>query len=123
MNEAAVDGLTALIARLNELGGVAERAAPLVATELDRLLRAQIKAGTGPDGTPWQPKKDGGKPLQDVKVSVRAIGTTVIARLDGPAVLHDQGRARGGVRRKILPSRDLPQPIIEAIRSAVKKAI
>lgn len=123
MNEAAIESLDALIARLNESKEIPTKAAPLVAAELDRLIRAQIAAGTAPDGTPWRLKKDGGKPLQNVTVSVKALGTSVVARLDGPAVRHNFGIAKGGIKRQILPDRKLPQPIIEAIKTVLAKVI
>lgn len=116
------DGTAALnahIARLRALPKLAREAAPDVAHELESELRKQIAAGEGPDGAKWEPRKDdGGKPLVGAAKALRiaAVGTTVIARLVGPEARHNSGRARGGVKRQILPSKQLPRPLVLAIK-------
>lgn len=115
--------LDAHIARLRELGNLAAKSAPEVAKEVERELRSQIAAGTGPDGAPWQPTKAGTTPLRGAAraLRVRAIGTVIVATLEGHHALHDQGRARGGVRRKVLPSAKMPQPIASAVERVVTR--
>lgn len=123
-NDAAFAELDAQIVRLRNLHA-AEVAAPLVAQELDRELRAQIAAGVAPDGTPWQPTQAGAKPLQHAGASliVWATGAVVIAKLVGATALHHLGRVRGGIRRQILPSSTLPAALTAAIRRVVLNAI
>lgn len=114
------DGLAALdehIARIQQLPGMVERMAPAVGKALEGELRQQIARGVGPDGKPWAPTKEGKVPLQKAAkaLRVRAVGTTVLAVLEGPEALHHMGRARGGVRRPILPTTTIPDPVVKAI--------
>lgn len=113
--------LDAHIRKLRELGGLVERVAPKVAVALERELEANARAGVGPDGKPWAPKQDGGKALQGVpdELRVRAVGTRIVARLTGHYALHDRGRAKGGVRRQILPSGEIPTPVAKAIDAVI----
>lgn len=115
--------LDAHIARIRQLGNLAAKSAPEVAKEVERELRSQIAAGTGPDGSPWAPTKAGTTPLRGAAraLRVRAIGTVIVATLEGHHALHDQGRARGGVRRKVLPSAKMPQPIASAVERVVTR--
>lgn len=118
------DGFAALdahIARIKQLPGMVERVAPAVGTALERELRANIARGVGPDGTPLQPTKAGEQPLKNAAqaLRVRAIGTSVVAVLEGPEALHHRGRARGGVRRPILPTKTIPDPVVKAIDEVV----
>lgn len=111
------------IARIRQLGNLAAKSAPEVAKEVERELRSQIAAGTSPDGQPWAPTKAGTTPLRGAAraLRVRAIGTVIVATLEGHHALHDQGRARGGVRRKVLPSAKMPQPIASAVERVVTR--
>lgn len=118
------NGLAALdahIRRLRDLEHLVPDAAPDVARVVDAELRAQIAAGRGPDGVPLERTQDGRVPLRGAAkaLRVRAIGSVVLCTLDGPEALHDQGRARGGVRRQILPSGKIPQPITKAIDAVI----
>lgn len=121
MNDFAA--LESHIRRLRALPDLARNAAPDVAAELDKELKRQISRGQGPDGTPWAPRQDGGKPLAHAgkAVYVAALGTKVIARVAGPEARHNSGRARGGVKRQILPSKDLPKPVVLAIKRVLSK--
>lgn len=118
-NHSALD---AHIARIRELAKLGERSAPTVAQALERELAAQIDAGTGPDGKPWQPTRAGTSPLRGAAkaVRVRAIGSVVLATVEGHHALHHQGRARGGVRRQILPTGGAIPPTVER---AVERAV
>lgn len=112
-------GKLRLLTKLPEAG--AEKAAKAIERELNRTLRA----GQAPDGTPWAPKKDGGKPLKSApeKVAVGAIGSTIIVRLKGrPTVLHHLGYARGGTKREVIPTGTLPPAMSKAIDKAIREA-
>lgn len=115
--------LDAHIARIRELGQLASRSAPAVAKEVERELGAQIAAGAAPDGTPWRPTKAGTTPLRGAAkaLKVRSVGTVIVATLEGHDALHDQGRARGGVRRRVLPTSKMPQPIAAAVERVVTR--
>jgi hypothetical protein len=118
------DGLAAIdsiLERLRKLPGIARRAAPNVARVVERELRSQIAAGSAPDGTPWQETQDGRQPLRNAgsALSVRAVGTVVLAKIEGVYARHHRGWVRGGVRRPILPSAKAPEPIVRAVREVV----
>lgn len=112
------------IRRLNAIATLPERAAPEIAKAIDASLRANIAAGTDPDGNAWQPTKTGQQPLRNAgrALTVTTLGTRIIARLTGPEALHHLGKARGHAVRRILPTRKLNAPVIAAIKSALQRA-
>jgi hypothetical protein len=99
--------LDGMIRRLDTLGGMADRVAPRVGEALRREAESASAGQRSPDGAPWPPKKTGGPALVNAgrKASTTIVGTTVTVSLEGPEALHNDGRARGGVRRRILPTR------------------
>lgn len=115
------ESLTPLIERLRELGTLPEQAAPRVAEAMLQEVTRTIAAGTAPDGTPWAPTKAGERPLRGAAkaLSASASGTVALLTLSGPEVLHHEGRAKGGVRRQILPSRKLNAPIVRALKRII----
>lgn len=119
-NHAALD---AHIARIRKLDGLAERVAPDVAMALERELLDNVDAQVGPDGRAWQPTQSGKAALQGTAagMTVRAIGTTVLASLDAVHSRHDLGIARGRVRRQILPTKGIPAPAVRAIDQVVTR--
>lgn len=122
MSRADHSALDAHIARIRELSKLGERSAPTVAKALERELGAQIAAGADPNGKPLQPTKEGKTPLRGAAraIRVRAVGSVVLATLEGHHALHHQGRARGGVRRQILPTSGAIPPTVErAIGTAI----
>lgn len=119
------DGSTVMrqqIARLRMLPTLVNRAAQPVARAVEREIVAQTKRGVGPDGKAWEKTEDGHTPLQHVEkdLSVRAVGTVVVARLDDVYARHDVGAVRGGKRRQILPTGALTEPISRAIASVIE---
>jgi hypothetical protein len=116
--------LDAWIKRVDKLGPAVMKAAPpKVADALERNLEAQIQRGVGPDGKPWKLTADGRVPLAGAAeaLSVRAVGIDVVARLDGPEALHNDGRVRGHIKRQILPSRELSSPLVAAIQEVCEQ--
>ncbi len=114
--------MRAQIARLRQLPTLVNRAAPLVARAVEREIVSATKRGVGPDGKAWEKTVDGHVPLQHVEkdLSVRAVKTVVVARLDDVYARHDVGAVKGGKRRQILPSGALTEPISRAIASVVE---
>lgn len=116
------DGFAALqaqIERVRALEDLPRRAAPECALELKDELDGQIGRGEDPDGNKWPPRKDTGeRPLQNAAkaTTVAAVGTTVFCRVRGPEARHSKGRARGGVVRRILPVKGLPEHFARAIK-------
>jgi hypothetical protein len=120
----AVATLQDWIDRLHELADLPEALAPRAAKLLEKQVAANIAAGKGPDGTAWQPTKEGAKPLRNAARALRSTsdGTVAILILEGPEVLHHQGRAKGGIARPILPSRKLPGAAIKALQQLYAEA-
>jgi hypothetical protein len=115
--------LDAQIARLRSLPHLARDSAPAVARAVEAEIVRQIGRGVGPDGKAWAPTEDGNRPLQNAAkaLTVRALGTTIICRLDGPEARHHLGFVRGGKVRQILPTGKIPDPMTRAIRSVVER--
>jgi hypothetical protein len=111
-----LDAMIATIGKLPELG---KRAAGDVALAIETELQRTIAAGTTPDGKPWQPTKDGGRPLTGAAqaLAVVPVGTTIYVRLTGPEARHHLGRGRGGVVREVIPTHTIPAPMASAIRA------
>lgn len=99
-------------------------AAPAAARAFDGVLHEQIAAGQAPDGTAWKPTAEGERPLKNAgdALTVRAIGTVLLARLEGPEARHHKGTARGRVVRRILPSRAELGAAFKAIKPVIGKA-
>jgi len=112
--------LRAMIDKVAKLGALPEECAPIVAERLHDITVENIAAGVGPDGKPWALTKEGKRPLQNAAkaLSHGAVGTVAILRLQGPEVRHHSGTARGQITRRILPTRTLTAPVVEAIRRA-----
>lgn len=85
---------------------------------VDEDLRRTIAAGTTPDGTPWKPRKDGGRPLQNAggALTVGVAGSTIIARVTGPTAIHHFGTGKDPTRQ-VLPS-SMPPSLFEKLKRA-----
>lgn len=116
-----ISKLEAHIARIKQLPGLVGRIAPAVGRALEGELASQIARGVGPDGTPWPRTKTGEQPLQHAAraLRVRSVGTTVVASLEGHHARHHLGAVKGGVRRPILPTAKIPDPVTKAIATVV----
>jgi hypothetical protein len=117
------DPMDALLDSLARVGGLVDDAAPAVAQGLARAIRQQVAAGTDPDGKPWPRTKDGDQALQDAAKNLRVVnvGATVFARLTQHVARHNNGTARGGVQRQILPASGVPAPYARAIKAALDR--
>lgn len=122
-NGQAFAELQGWIDKLNTLDDLPSEVAKDVAPALDAKIRANISAGVDPEGKPWQLTKEGKKPLTNAgaALTVRAISSVVQAKLEGHVALHHLGAAKGNVRRQILPSSRLPQPMTEAVKQVAIK--
>lgn len=114
--------MTAWIDRLRRLPGFVSAAAPELAVSMEQMIARQIALGQGPDGSPWPITKEGTQALRGAAaaLSVRAIGTVLLAKLTGHEVYHHYGTKRLP-KRQILPSGDLPETIAEAFRRGLVK--
>ena len=125
-NEAAMYELDAQIARLQAVANLPRLAAPACAAELRVVMERQVNAGVNPQGEEWAPrKKDGAQPMQNAAqaLTVVPIGSKVFARLKGVEVLHHRGLAKGGVKRVVIPTREVPmsEPMVRAILSGLEE--
>jgi hypothetical protein len=118
-----LDQLDAMIATINKLPELGQRAAGDVALAVEAELHRTIAAGTTPDGKPWQLTKDGARPLTGAAkaLAVVPVGTTIYVRLTGPEARHHLGRGRGGVVRQVIPTKQIPAAMASAIRAEVTR--
>lgn len=101
-----------------------------IAQAVEQAVKETASRGVAPTGVPWAPRKDGGAPLTSaadkIQVEYRKIGNShyIYVRVKGHYALHDLGRARGAIRRQILPDQISPelteriQTILEGLISA-----
>jgi hypothetical protein len=111
------------IDQINTLGDLPSEVAKEIAPVLDAKIKQNISAGVDPEGKPWPLTKTGEKALANAGAAlmVRAISSVVQAKLEGHVALHHLGAAKGNVRRQILPSSRLPQPMTEAVKEVAVK--
>jgi len=103
---------------LRAIEGLAARAAPAVAVELERQILGNVRAQRDPDGKAWPKTLDGDPALAGVSkdLRVRAIGSRVVATISGIGARHNLGAVKGGRLRQILPSLRVPGAMAEAIK-------
>lgn len=121
-NSAGNAKLTAQIERMRKLPRViVTESAPIIAKRLDAITRENIDAGRSPDGTAWPLTQAGKKPLQNAgkALSVFVDGTTIVQRITGPEALHHKGQVSGGIRRQIIPTRRVPDAMVQAIEETL----
>jgi hypothetical protein len=125
VSDSGLAALDVIIERMKAAGAsnvgarVAAKAAPLV----DAAIKKTATAGQTPDGTAWQPKKDGGRPLVNAAahIQTRAVGALVVTTLSGPDVFHHLG-AGGKPHRQIIPdSGTIPKGVEAAALMAAKR--
>lgn len=120
-----IDDLNRMLASLDKLGKLDERAAGSVADAVETFTRRTIANGTDPEGVPWIPRKaDGSRPLEraDKTLLVTPVGNHVYIAITGEDARHHHGAAKGKtVRPIILHSNVLPKELITDIQQALKK--
>jgi hypothetical protein len=118
-NSAGFAALDAHIARLRALGSdFVRKSAPAIATAAEAETKTQLASGQSPSGKAWQPTKEGRRPLPNAgrTLTVRAIGTVILWKVTGHEALHNEGRAKGKVTRRMLPTGRLSAPVVAAIK-------
>jgi len=122
---AADEALTAWAAKIRGLRTLAAEAAKEAAPLVQEAARATARAGTTPDGTPWAPKKDGGRALEHAAehVTAKALGTVVRIVLTGVDVVHHRGTRRAP-KRQVIPDKGgaIPAPIVRAVAEGARRA-
>ena len=112
------------LAQLDALAKLPRSAAPAIARAVELVQHETIAAGTDPQGRAWPLTKTGEKPLQHAAaaVTVTPVDGAIVIAVEGHEALHDKGKARGHVRRQIIPSGALPRKMSAAIGDAVDQA-
>ncbi len=128
-DESQLDGLIERLRKLDGVGvAIAEAALPAVL----EASRATASSGTAPDGTAWQPRKDGSAALVNASAAISAVVSgssraVITLILKAPYVFHQLSKNKstktGLPRREILSVDDVPAPIVEAIQSAARRVI
>lgn len=115
MSESALASMIERIRAVRTLGG--PEALTEIAREVNAELDASAAAGTTPDGAPWAPRKDGGRPMVNAPDAVAAavVGDGVLVVLRGNEVFHHFG-VRGAPARHVIPAGALPGKLGQAIQ-------
>lgn len=119
----ALDELRAFGRAIGNLEGLTERAAQEAAPLVEAAVRKTASAGQDPYGTAWQPKKDGGRPLEHAAdhVQARAVGSYVEISVEGPEAWHNQG-AGGRPVRQVIPDVEIPDTVAAAVEQGAARA-
>jgi hypothetical protein len=116
MSDAA---LQSIIGRIRAAAAIGRSATTEIAREVNAELKESAAAGTTPDGTPWAPRKDGGRAMANAAdaVAAAAVGEgEVLVVLRGAEVFHHFG-VRGAEPRSVIPTGgNLPATLGEAVR-------
>ncbi len=123
-----IDRLNAMILKLNQLEEFVEEATPEIAKDLEAELHKTIAAGTSFGGVAWTPKKDGTAPLKGASkaLEVQAIGSVVVATLNGIEARHHKGSVRGNkggntLQRPILPTKKSLGKVSNVVKKTLKR--
>ena len=117
-----MDPMHDMIESLARLSLLPEEAAKMAAPIVERVVKANVRAGKTPDGTPWLPKKDGGRALVNAEdhLKVTAQGTVVRVQLSGVDVIHNYGTQLGAARAQQLVAS--PKAFARKLESRDKRA-
>lgn len=123
-NHAGVAAVDEMIARLRGFPDAIRAEAPAIAKRVQAAVEEDIAAGRAPTGTPWKPKKGGGRALVHAAkaLTVKAIGTVILLTLEGPEVFHNFGTHKVPARPILPSSSSVPLKLGQAIRLGVVEA-
>lgn len=119
---AAAALLDEMIATFRALEKLPEDVAKAAAPGVEAAVKQTTAAGQAPDGTPWLPKKDGGRALVNAAAAVtgKAVGSVIVVAVRGVEAFHHYGA--GVPRRQIIPDPGtLPPRVAEAVRAAADR--
>lgn len=110
------------IAKIRDLKNLGRDSIKAIKKEIGKSIEAQVAAQTEPDGKPWKPRKVGSgavlsRAANQAKIASR--GNVIAVTLTGHYARHQLGAVRGKVKRRIIPSKKLPDPYSDAIRKAL----
>lgn len=112
------------ISKVKGLGGSAAEIASEAVKELRKELEAQVSRGETPAGERWRPTLAGDPPLQnaDEAVTITQAGSVILYRVAGPTALHHLGKAKGRIRRQVIPDKIEPK-MAAALKRAAETVI
>ena len=100
---------------------IAEKAVPFLRAALLKTLTAGQSAD---DGSPWEPKKDGGRAYANVasKLTVTSAGSKVRATITGPEAFGQYGGGKRMPVRTLLPDigANVPKSVTDAILQSAR---
>jgi phage gpG-like protein len=120
-NESAFAALEAQIHRLKSVKASVPDLARKVAEKFREVTLRNVQAGLAPDGTSWKLRLDGQRALQTAANSLTftSIDNVIVVRVRGHVGLHHLGRGRGRILRQVIPTDEIPQPAVDAIKEVV----
>ena len=117
--------LDRMVATLEGLGPkLVEETRPAIAKAMRAEVERTIQAQTDAYGEPWKPGEEGEPILESAASNLKTVirGAKITLRLDGYHARHHRGYARGGVQRRILPTKGLmPAPMVAAVKRVLTK--
>lgn len=124
-NTTALAALRGRIERLRSIPLTLPEIARRAAVELEAVIARNIAMGLAPDGSRWPATKDGHAPLRDAmkSITVAAHGSEVVILVDGVEARHHLGAVKGNVKRELIPTRAIPQPMLEALDRVTHKVL
>lgn len=119
----ALDELRAFGRAIGNLDGLTERAAQEAAPLVEAAARKTAAAGKDPYGNTWQPKKDGGRPLEHAAehIHARPIASSIEISTEGADAWHNVG-AGGRPVRQVIPDVEIPPAIADAVEQGAARA-
>jgi len=106
------------------LGELAAECSQVAVDALAKLLDAEFKAGKAPDGTPWEPLKDGSGRSPLVRSGALQASISVVAAKGAIKLIVAAPYARYHQnKRPILPPKVLPPKWIAAVDRAMRKLL
>lgn len=111
--EQFADGLLAISNELLKLQELPRKTAEVGAEKIDRVIDQELESGTGPQGTPWEPLKNGSGRIpfssssrMRNQIKVLPSGTRIVGKLQAPWNVHQFGSKNP---KKNVPARKIYQ--------------
>lgn len=120
--------ITATADLIRRLAQRASNPGEVVEAALREFCNEHAGQGLAPDGTPWEPTKEGNAPLVNAASKLHYTHTDRVARVtirDRNDARHHLGVARGAPRRQIIPDNltpDVADKLQQKIRAHLEEA-
>lgn len=131
--EQFADGLLAISNELLQLQELPRKTAEIGAEKIDRVIDQELASGTGPQGTPWAPLKNGSGRVpfgsssrMRNQIKVLPAGTKIVGKLKAPWNVHEFGSKnpkKGVPPRPVYQTGELSQSWSKALEEASTEAL